>query len=229
MYKGLITPAEADINLKRILKARFEMGMFDPAEMVAYTKIPFSENDSAANRELARRAARESMVLLKNDGMLPFKSSPKTIAIVGPLADSIPALEGNYNGTSSQYVTPVDGIRAQFPKATVTFMPGTKFLHGPVTIPATAYHTEDGKPGLTGVYFTNTTSPAPRRRRGSRRSWGRRPEPGSSAARTGCRTPWARATFPPAGRACSRPKTAAFTSSRSAAPAPSGCGSTASS
>ena len=157
MRTGLITPADADINLKRILKARFAMGMFDPADMVPFTKIPFAENDSAANRELARRAARESMVLLKNDGLLPFKSSPKTIAIVGPLADSIPALEGNYNGTSSKYVTPVDGIRAQFPKATVTFVAGTRFLHGPVTIPATAYRTEDGKPGLTGVYFTNTT------------------------------------------------------------------------
>ena len=157
MYKGLITPADADINLKRILKARFAMGMFDPADMVPFTKIPFAENDSAANRELARRAARESMVLLKNDGLLPFKSSPKTIAIVGPLADSIPALEGNYNGTSSKYVTPVDGIRAQFPKATVTFVAGTTFLRSPVTIPATAYRTEDGKPGLTGVYFTNTT------------------------------------------------------------------------
>ena len=156
MRTGLITPADADINLKRILKARFAMGMFDPADMVPFTKIPFAENDSAANRELARRAARESMVLLKNDGLLPFKSSPKTIAIVGPLADSIPALEGNYNGTSSKYVTPVDGIRAQFPTATVTFVAGTKFLHGPVTIPATAYRTEDGKPGLTGVYFTNT-------------------------------------------------------------------------
>ena len=156
-YKGLITPADADVNLKRLLKARFQMGMFDPPEMVAYARIPFSENDSAANRELARKAAREAMVLLKNDGTLPFKSSPGRIAIVGPLADSIPALEGNYNGTSSHYVTPVDGIRKQFPKATVTFVPGTKFLRNPFTIPASAYHTEDGKAGLTAVYFSNTT------------------------------------------------------------------------
>jgi beta-glucosidase len=160
--KGLISAQEADINLKRLFKARFQLGMFDPDTVVKYAQIPFSENDSAAHRELARKAARESIVLLKNDGTLPFKSSPKRIAIVGPLADSIPALEGNYNGTSSRYVTPVDGIRQQFPSAEVTFTPGTKFLRSPVTIPATAYHTEDGKPGVTAVYYnTKDLSGAP--------------------------------------------------------------------
>ena len=103
--------------------------------MVKYAQIPFSENDSAANRELARKVAREAMVLLKNDGALPLKSSLKKIAIVGPLADSIPALEGNYNGTSSHYVTPLDGIRKQFPSAEVTYTPGTKFLRNPSRFP----------------------------------------------------------------------------------------------
>jgi beta-glucosidase len=153
--KGLISGQEVDLNLKRLFQARFQLGMFDPPGMVKYAQIPFSENDSAAHRELARRIARESMVLLKNDGSLPLKSSVRKIAIVGPLADSIPALEGNYNGTSSHYVTPVDGIRRQFAAAQVTFIPGTKFLRTPITIPASAYHTEDGKRGLTAVYFKN--------------------------------------------------------------------------
>ena len=153
--KGLISQKEADVNLKRLFRARFQLGLFDPPEMVKYAQIPFSENDSAAHRELARKAARESMVLLKNDGSLPLKTSIRKIAIVGPLADSIPALEGNYNGTSSHYVTPVDGIRGQFTSAEVTFIPGMKFLHNPVTIPASAYHTAGGKPGLTAVFFTN--------------------------------------------------------------------------
>ena len=152
---GLISQKDLDINLKRLFKARFQLGLFDPPEMVEYARIPFSENASAAHRELARKAARESMVLLKNDGFLPLKSSVKKIAIVGPLADSIPALEGNYNGTSSHYVTPLDGIRKQFASAEVTYTPGTKFLRTPITIPASAYHTEDGKPGLTAVYFNN--------------------------------------------------------------------------
>ena len=152
---GLISEKEADINLKRLFRARFQLGMFDPPEMVKYTQIPFSENDSAAHRELALKIARESMVLLKNDGSLPLKSSLKKIAIVGPLADSIPALEGNYNGTSSHYVTPLDAIRKQFGSATVTYTPGTKFLRTPIAIPASVYHTADGKPGLTAVYFNN--------------------------------------------------------------------------
>jgi beta-glucosidase len=152
---GLISEKEADINLKRLFKARFQLGMFDPPEMVKYAQIPFTENDTAANRELARKVAREAMVLLKNDGSLPLNSSVRKIAIVGPLADSIPALEGNYNGTSSHYVTPLEGIRKQFGSAQVTYVPGTKFLRDPVAIPASAYHTEDGTPGLVAVYFTN--------------------------------------------------------------------------
>jgi beta-glucosidase len=152
---GLISEKEADVNLKRLFKARFQLGMFDPPEMVKYAQIPFSENDSAAHRELARKAAREAMVLLKNDGSLPLKASIRKIAIVGPLADSIPALEGNYNGTSSHYVTPLDAIRQQFPSAQVTYVPGTKFLRTPVTIPASAYRTEDGKPGIAAAYFNN--------------------------------------------------------------------------
>lgn len=153
IQKGLISQQDADVNLKRLLKARFDLGMFDPDTTVTHARIPFSENDSAAHRELARTAARESLVLLKNDGILPLKGTIKRIAVVGPLADSIPALEGNYNGTSSRYVTPIDGIRRQFPAAQVTFTPGTKFLRTPTTIPASAYFTEDGKPGVTAVYF----------------------------------------------------------------------------
>jgi beta-glucosidase len=152
---GLITEKEADINLKRLFKARFQLGMFDPPSMVKYQNIPFSENDSAANRELAKKVSHETMVLLKNDGTLPLKSSVKKIAIIGPLADSIPALEGNYNGTSSRYVTPLDGIKKQFPSAEVTYVPGTTFLRTPVAVPATAYRTESGQPGITAVYFKN--------------------------------------------------------------------------
>jgi beta-glucosidase len=153
---GLVSQSQVDVNLKRLLKARFDLGMFDPDTTVTYAQIPFSENDSAAHRELARTAARESMVLLKNDGILPLKGAVGKIAIVGPLADSIPALEGNYNGTSSRYVTPIDGIRQQFPTAQVTFTPGAKFLRTPTTIPASAYHIEDGAPGVTADYFNTT-------------------------------------------------------------------------
>jgi beta-glucosidase len=72
--QGLISEAEIDQALKRLFAARFRLGMFDPPEMVPYAKIPFSENDSAAHRQLALEAARESLVLLKNDNnTLPLK------------------------------------------------------------------------------------------------------------------------------------------------------------
>ena len=153
MQKNLISQKEVDVNLKRLFKARFQMGLFDPPEMVKYAQIPAAEADSDAHRQLALKVSRESMVLLKNDGVLPLKASVKNIAIVGPLADSLPALEGNYNGTPSRYTTLLDGIRKQFGSAKVTFVPGTKFLRSPAVVPETAFHTADGKPGLTAVYF----------------------------------------------------------------------------
>jgi beta-glucosidase len=155
MKKGLISQNEVDINLKRLFKARFQLGLFDPPEMVKYAQIAAAEADSEAHRQLALKVSRETMVLLKNDGVLPLKSSVKNIAVVGPLADSLVALQGNYTGTPSRYTTVLDGIRKQFASAKVTYNFGTKFLRFPVTIPASAYHTTEGKPGLTVVYFNN--------------------------------------------------------------------------
>ncbi len=124
--------------------------------MVQYARIPFSENDSEAHRQLALQAARETMVLLKNDGTLPLKPSVKKIAVVGPLADQVRVLEGNYNGTPSRATTALEGIRAQFKNAQVTFAPGTDFLRGGSPIPTAALTTPDGKPGLRAEYFRGT-------------------------------------------------------------------------
>jgi beta-glucosidase len=155
MQKDLITQKEVDVNLRRLFQARFQMGLFDPPEMVKYAQIPAGEADSEAHRQLALKISRESMVLLKNDGVLPLQASVKNMAVVGPLADSLRALEGNYNGTPSRYTTLIDGIRKQFASAKVTFNPGTNFLRDPVLVPETAFHTAEGKPGLTAVYFAN--------------------------------------------------------------------------
>ncbi len=109
---GLISEAEIDVALKRLITARFRLGMFDPAEMVAYARIPFSENDSLAHRALSLKAAHESIVLLKNDAnTLPLKKKIKTIAVVGPNADAPEVLLGNYNGRPSKSVTPLAGIK----------------------------------------------------------------------------------------------------------------------
>ena len=111
--EGLITEAEMDVSLERVLTARFRLGLFDPPDQVPYAQIPFSENDTAAHHALAMRAARESMVLLKNDGVLPLDPDKvKRIAVIGANADSLDALLGNYNGTPSHPVTILDGIKA---------------------------------------------------------------------------------------------------------------------
>ena len=133
--------------------------MFDPSVMVPYSKIPASENDSAPHRHLALRAARESIVLLKNkDNFLPFKQTYKTIAVIGPNADSLDALVGNYNGTPSKPVTILAGIRKRFPRSKVMYVEGTGLI-GSVTnaIPTAALFTEKTRQqhGLKGEYFSN--------------------------------------------------------------------------
>jgi beta-glucosidase len=152
--QGLITEHDIDTALKRLFTARFRLGMFDPPEMVAYARTPDSEIDSSAHRELALKIARESMVLLKNDGVLPLSQDTKSILVVGPLAQQSEVLYGNYNGTPSRSVTAFDGIRKQFANAKVTFLPGMNFLREEQVIPQSALSTADGKPGLRAEYFT---------------------------------------------------------------------------
>src|ERR1700722_8469467 len=126
--QGLLAEADIDVTLKRLFTARVRLGMFDPPNVVPYANTPESEIESAPHRALALRTAQESMVLLKNDGVLPFGTSPKKILVVGPLADSTEALYGNYNGTPSHAVSVLEGIRKQFSGGQVSFQPGTSFL-----------------------------------------------------------------------------------------------------
>lgn len=153
VQKGLLDEQTLDRSVKRLMKARFDLGLFDPPEKVPYAAIPFTENDSAAHRQLALRAAKESMVLLKNDGILPLQTKTKRIAVVGPLADQLRPLEGNYNGTPSKATTVFQGIQKEFPDSEVTFAPGTQFLRGADAIPAKVLTTPDGRPGLQAEYF----------------------------------------------------------------------------
>ncbi|MBU0606421.1 MAG: glycoside hydrolase family 3 C-terminal domain-containing protein, partial [Armatimonadetes bacterium] len=111
--QGLITEAELDVSLERLLEARFRLGMFDPPERVPYAQIPMAVNDCAEHRALALQAARESIMLLKNDGVLPLAADVKRLAVIGPNADDVPVLLGNYNGEPSLAVTPLQGIAAR--------------------------------------------------------------------------------------------------------------------
>ncbi|MBI2513306.1 MAG: glycoside hydrolase family 3 C-terminal domain-containing protein [Opitutae bacterium] len=114
LKRGLITEAELDVPLRRLLALRFRLGQFDPPERVPYRAIPPSANNAPAHDQLALEAARQSLVLLKNDGTLPFDPAKlKTIAIIGPTASDVSALLGNYSGTPLRQVTLADGIRAK--------------------------------------------------------------------------------------------------------------------
>ena len=107
--------------------ARFRLGMFDPPERVPYSKIPYSENDSAAHRQLAREAEREAIVLLKNEGgFLPLSLGEQDRGD-RPLGRRSDGLLGNYNGISSQQVTPLEGIEQQFAKAKVQYALGATY------------------------------------------------------------------------------------------------------
>jgi beta-glucosidase len=111
--QGLLQESDLDVCLERLFVARLELGMFDPPERVPYASIPYEVNDSPEHAELARVAARESMVLLKNQGsLLPLPKDVRSIAVIGPNADDPQILVANYFGIPSNPVTPLAGIRA---------------------------------------------------------------------------------------------------------------------
>lgn len=156
---GLVSESEIDTAVKRLFTARFRLGMFDPASDVPYARIPFSQNDSEAHRLLARTVSEKSMVLLKNDGILPLKKSIRTIAVIGPNAASLAAIEGNYNAIPSHPVLPLSGIESRFGKqAKILYTQGSPYVSElPLPAPRTLFHpaAHDARPGLHAEYFNN--------------------------------------------------------------------------
>ncbi len=148
--QGLLPESALDTAVKRLFTARVRLGLFDPPASVAYAQIPFSRNDSAEHRALAREVAQKAMVLLKNEGNTLPLHDMKTLAVVGPNAASLIALEGNYNGQPSAPVLPVDGIAQEFSKARVLYAQGSPYAEGvALPVPRTALH-------VTGQYFANS-------------------------------------------------------------------------
>ncbi len=129
VQQGYLSESALDTALIRLFTARIRLGMFDPPSMVPYSHIPQKELDSPAHRKLALHLAEESMVLLKNDGVLPLRHV-RRIAVVGPLADQTEVLLGNYAGTPTHTVSFLEGLQAEFPKADITYVAGTPFLTG---------------------------------------------------------------------------------------------------
>lgn len=166
----LLSREDVDRAVKRLFEARFRLGLFDPPDRVPWSKLSLADNDTPAHRQLALEAARKSIVLLKNDrNTLPLKSSVKTIAVIGPTADSLEVLLGNYNGTPSSYTTILDGIRKRFRNAKIITAPGAPVTEtSAVVLPAAFLRTggTNSQPGLNAEYFSNVTlsgSPALKR------------------------------------------------------------------
>lgn len=159
--KGLISEAEIDQALTQLFTARMRLGMFDPPEKVRWAGIPYSVNQAPAHDALSRKVAQESIVLLKNDGVLPLSRDIKRIAVVGPTADDTMALLGNYYGTPAAPVTILQGIREAAPNAQVVHARGVDLVEGrddPAATPLIEpqyLRPESGSSerGLRGEYF----------------------------------------------------------------------------
>ena len=131
VQQGLITEARIDTAVTRLFLARMRLGMFDPPDMVRWAQIPFSVLDDSAHRALARQAARESIVLLRNKHhTLPLSKSLRTIAVIGPDADDPRMLLGNYNGEPADPITPLRGIREALPGVRVIYARGADLAEG---------------------------------------------------------------------------------------------------
>lgn len=159
--QGLIDEATIDQAVVRLFRARFQLGMFDPPERVPYAQIPMDVLNSEAHQALALRAARESIVLLKNEGdLLPLSKDLDSIAVIGPNADDLQILLGNYHGTPTTAVTPLDGIRRKVgPETTVYYALGCGLADGmPHTQPIPSGYLrptqrKTNEAGLHGRYY----------------------------------------------------------------------------
>ncbi len=133
--QGLMPESVVDQAVQRLFVARIRLGLFEPAGSAPFAHITAADNDTPAHHQVSLRMAQASMVLLKNEGnLLPLRQAPGTIAVIGPNADSLDALIGNYYGSPSSYVTVLDGIRARFPNSRVIFAEGTGLVGRAETI-----------------------------------------------------------------------------------------------
>ncbi len=124
--QGLVKEVEIDSSLAVLLTTRFKLGLFDPEGSNLYDTIPTSVIDSETHRALAKEAALKSMVLLKNNGVLPLKNNLSKYYITGPNATSIECLLGNYHGANGQMTTFMEGIVAAVdPASQAQYRPGT--------------------------------------------------------------------------------------------------------
>ncbi len=155
LQKGLIKESTLDDHLRKTLLGRFELGMFDPADMIPWANLGPEVISSESNDSLATQAARESMVLLANNGALPLSKNIKTLAVVGPNADDASMLNGNYGGTPTEAHTHslLQGIQAALPNTNIIYRKACELADEYTTV----HHLQefnDGK-GVKVEFFNN--------------------------------------------------------------------------
>ncbi|CAN7368704.1 glycoside hydrolase family 3 C-terminal domain-containing protein [Massilia sp. LjRoot122] len=177
--QGLVSEAQLDEAVRRLMVARVRLGLLDAPGQGPFSAITAKDFDTPEHRALSTRAARESMVLLKNDGLLPFKTAPGRIVVIGPNANSVDALVGNYNGTPSQPITVYAGIKARFANSQVSFVEGTGWVGPPLEdVPDAALCLDAActQPGLQAEEFKGIkvagTPVALRKETNARVAWG---------------------------------------------------------
>ena len=156
MERGLISEADIDVSLRRVLRSRFELGMFDPEEMDPWKDLGADDISSPEHAALAHKAADEAMTLLKNNGILPLSKDTKTIAIVGPNADNTSMLFGNYNGTPTQenQISILQAIKNAVPNANIIYDRGCELADPFLTV--SHIPNLNGGQGLYAEFFNNT-------------------------------------------------------------------------
>jgi beta-glucosidase len=160
---GLIGEDKIDIAVKRLFKARFDLGMFDDPDKVKWAQIPYDIVGSKAHQKLALQASRESLVLLKNEGnTLPFSKDLNSIAVIGPNAVDYQVMLGNYHGTANDLKTPLEALKAKLPNKTIRFaegceiaggVPSYEVINSNFLIPEDSEETSER--GLSAQYFDN--------------------------------------------------------------------------
>lgn len=157
MQNGLIDESAIDKSVKRVLKARFELGEMDDPSKVSWTKIPFSVVASAAHDSLALKMARESMTLLLNkQNVLPLKRGNLTVAVMGPNAKDSVMMWGNYNGVPAHTVTVLDGIRAALGKGDkLIYEQGCPCIGDDLLESVFSECKSEGRPGFSARYWNN--------------------------------------------------------------------------
>ena len=156
---GVLPVEVLDRALVRLFTARMKLGMFDPYETLPWADIGAEDFDTPEHRAKSLEMAKASMVLLKNEGnLLPLKTAPRRIAVVGPNADSFDTLVGNYYGTPGDPVTVLDGLRARFPDSQIDYVQGTGLIGAPEAEVDASVLCADAactRPGLTAEQFNN--------------------------------------------------------------------------